>query len=153
MLVSSTAAHSAGKFPYRMCEHIQVFGITNLSWSTHINQICSKAKKLLGYFYRHFHDANASCLITPILGYGACIWDLYQVTYTDKLERVQHFVAKVITQKWSTLGSELVQQLGLTLLKLRRLYYKLRLCKRILHGNSFIPASTFTPHPSSSIRH
>ena len=34
---------------------------SNLSWSEHIHAICTKAKRLLGFLYRHFYsNANTS---------------------------------------------------------------------------------------------
>ena len=138
-------------------------GITitsNLSWSLHINQTCSKAKRLVGYLYRHFRQADShtiaslyKSIILPILGYAASVWDPYQKTYVRKLERVQEFAAKVVTRMWKTPGSDLVCQLGWPSLLLRRQLAKLCLCRRILSGESLIPAMVFEPHPSTSVRH
>ena len=45
---------------------VHSFGVTicsNLSWATHINNTCSKAKKQLSVIYRHFHPAGQGSII------------------------------------------------------------------------------------------
>ena len=56
---------------------------TNLSWSAHINSVCSKAKKILRLIYRRFYgSANQTILkqlylslVRPHLEYACQIWD------------------------------------------------------------------------------
>ena len=152
-----------GDSPIECVSSYRYLGVTitsNLSWSLHINQTCCKAKRMMGFLYRHFRQAAPSCLtrlyksiILPILGYGASIWDPYHATYISKLDRVQELAAKVVTRRWNATGSDLVNQLGWPRLHLRRRLAKLCLCRRILRGESLIPVSVFKPHPSTTVRH
>ena len=71
---------------------------SNLSWSTHINETCSKAKKLLGQIYHQFYYNSSSVLIKlymtlilPILMYSSSVWDPYSILIINKLEKVHHF--------------------------------------------------------------
>ena len=58
---------------------------SNLSWSTHIDSICIKVRKLLGLLHRQFSANTNSCtltklylsLIRPHLEYGAQVWHPY----------------------------------------------------------------------------
>ena len=133
---------------------------SNLFWSIHIDNVCSKAKRLLGMLYRQFRYADSTSLqtlyksvIIPQLGYGASVWDPYHVTYSNKLERVQEFAAKVITRNWIKSVAEVVDHLGWPRLVLRTRAAKLCLCKRIRDGDSLIPPSVFECHPSTTVRH
>ena len=72
--------------PLELVSSFKYLGVTlifNLSWSTHINEISSKAKKLLDYIYRQFYYNSFSyvliklylTLILPILRYSSSVWD------------------------------------------------------------------------------
>ena len=87
--------------PLELVSSFKYLGITltsNLSWSTHINETCSKAKKMLGHIYRQFYYNTFSLLIKlyltlilPILMYSSSVWDPYSILNINKLEKVQHF--------------------------------------------------------------
>ena len=115
---------------------------------------------MTGFIYRHLQLADSRCIsrvykaiVLPILNYSAVVWDPYHLTLVSKLERVQEFAAKVTTKQWTKHGSICVAELNWPTLKDRRKLAKLCLCRRILRGESLIPPSAFTPHPSSSVRH
>ena len=131
---------------------------SNLSWATHINNTCLKAKKQLGVIYRHFHPAGEGSIIQlykstvlPLLDYCSCVWDPYQTTYINMIEGVQKFAARLATKQWNTSYNDLLAQLGWPLLSTRRKQQKLFLCHRILSGYSIILPSSFTPHPSPTL--
>ena len=54
----------------------------NLSWSTHVNSVCSKAKRILGLLYRRFYNHSTSevmlqlylSLVRPHMEYAAAVW-------------------------------------------------------------------------------
>jgi len=97
-----------GDLPIECVSFYRYLGFTissNLSWSLHINPTWCKAKRLVGFLYRQFCQADSHCLnrlyksiILPILNYGASVWNPYHVTYINKLDRVQEFAAKVVTR-------------------------------------------------------
>ena len=90
-------------------------------------------------------------VVLPLLNYCSCVWDPYQTTYINMIEGVQKFTARLATKQWNT--SYLLVQLGWPLLSTRRKQQKLFLCHHILSGYSIIPPSSFTPHPSPTLRH
>ena len=138
-------------------------GITiasDLSWGCHISNTCCKAKRFLGFLYRYFHLADSKCLarlykslVLPMLDYGCCVWAPHQAKYIAQLERVQSFAARIVTKQWKSDAAALKSRLGWTMLVDRRSYMKLCVCRRILFGESLIPADVFTQHPSTTVRH
>ncbi len=124
----------------------------DLSWSAHVSSVCSRARKLLGFLYRNFRPAGRSCLsklyrslVLPVLDYCGAAWDPHQLFNITRLERVQHFAARLATGQWSADGDTLCQELGWSPLARRRIYQRLCLCRRILTGGSLIPDSSFSP--------
>ena len=75
-----------------------------LSWSAHIESICTKARKQIGLLYRRFYgniDDHSllelySVLVRPHLEYAAPVWDPHLTKYTNKLESVQKFALKCV---------------------------------------------------------
>ena len=69
---------------------------SDLSWSTHIDIITSKARRTLGFIYRKFYrNVNSSVLtklyttlVRPLLEYCCAVWDLRLQKDIDKLESV-----------------------------------------------------------------
>ena len=81
----------------------------DLSWTRYINSVCTDAKCRVGLLHRQFGLAGIPCLtqlyktlILPFLDYCSCVWYPNYVLYTDKLESVQDFSTKVITQQWNS---------------------------------------------------
>ena len=147
--------------PVMQVTSLKYLGVTvssNLSWSTHIDNTCVRARKQLGLLYRHFHPAGREALsrlytstVLPLLDYCACVWDPYQATFSNKLETIQKFAAKLATGLWAS-GHDAINKLNWPPLAMRRKKQKLLLCRRILLGGSIIPASVFSPHPHPSPR-
>ena len=120
---------------------------SNLSWTSHVDKACSKAKQQLGLIYRHFHPAGLSCIaqlykstVLPLLDYCSCVWDPHHSTLANKVEGVQKFAARIATRDWTGNYENLRSQLGWPPLSTRRVWQKLLLCRRILSGNSIISA-------------
>ena len=71
----------------------------DLTWSIHIESVCCKAQRLLGYMHCTFspHCSPESILhlyktqVLPILEYGCVIWDPHLKKDKILLENVQHF--------------------------------------------------------------
>ena len=81
---------------------------SDLSWSQHIDSICSKTKKILGLLYRCYYNYADSdvlkqlyiYLVRPHLEYGCVIWDPYTTKGKKSMEKVQHFACKLATKCW-----------------------------------------------------
>ena len=91
----------------------------NLKWKTHINNICKKANSTLGFLRRNLRHCPKTCrknaylaLVRSKVEYGSIIWDPYNQSDIDRLERIQRSAAlsslvttdpdrKVVLQKCS----------------------------------------------------
>ena len=118
-------------------DSIKYLGLTikhNLSWSDHINKICSKARRLVGMLYRQFYNcADTSTirtlyltLVRPHLEYASQVWDPHLIKDCKQLEDVQKFACKVSLKSWSTIYDEMLGTLSIPTLGQRR--KALRLC-------------------------
>ena len=140
--------------------YLRVIIQSNLSWTSHVDKACSKAKQQLGLIYRHFHPAGLSCIaqlfkstVLPLLEYCSCVWDPHHSTLANKVEGVQKFATRIATRDWTGNYENLRSQLGWPPLATRRVRQKLLLCRRILSGNSIILAYSFSRHPAPELRH
>ncbi len=89
----------------RMC-HYTYLGVTllsDLSWSKHIHELCTKSKKIVGPFYRTFHLHHHSpykllqlyiYLTRPCLEYACAVWNPLHRD-VEKIEKVQKFTLKL----------------------------------------------------------
>ena len=97
------------------------------------------------------HASPNKTLILPFLDYCSCVWDSNYVLYTDKLESVQDFATKVITQQWNSCYDDQLKLLILPRLSTSRKRQKLSLCYRIVTGQSIIPPSFFIQNYCPSV--
>ena len=99
-----------GTSPTERTYSFKYFGVTissTLSWSGHIHNICTKARKVIGILYRHFHlNADTTSLlqlclspVRPILDYASQVW--HPPKYIKKLESVQKFALRLCTKQWN----------------------------------------------------
>ena len=86
--------------PLDMVDSYKYLGLlisSDLTWSHHIDSICSKARKILGLLYRRFsHDTEPHALlqlylslVRPHLEYGSQVWDPHLQKDINQLERMQ----------------------------------------------------------------
>ena len=107
----------------------------DLTWTDHIKQICSKARRLVGLLFRQFYNyADPSTirilyltLIRPNLEYASEVWDPYLIRDRRLLENVQKFACKVCLKSWQTEYDEMLETLRIPQLETRR--KALRLCQ------------------------
>ena len=99
--------------PLSLVSSVKYLGIlinSDLSWSPHVANLCSKARKLVGLLYRRFYkNADPTTLLTlykafirPHLEYNAIVWDPFLLGDIDSLEKVQRFALRVCLKSWST---------------------------------------------------
>ena len=80
-------------------KYLGVLISSSLSWSPHIDAVCTKARQLLGLLYRRFYgliDTKGMielyrALIRPHLEYAVPVWAPHLAKDIDKLEKVQKF--------------------------------------------------------------
>lgn len=143
---------SIGEQEVEQVRSYKLLGLTvteDLAWSTHISNACLRLKSLLGCMYQTFSLAPSKCLdhlyeavVRPVLEYAAAVWNPPHTVHCKCLERVQSFVARVVSQSWDASSSSLVSKLGWPSLKMCRSLQQL-ICRRILRGHSVIPAIIF----------
>ena len=80
---------------------------TDLSWSTHINNICSKARKL-GLMCHQFHLCRPETALKLYIAfiwfhleYASAVWDTYLI---KDIEQVQRIALKNVTGPASTVS-------------------------------------------------
>ena len=134
----------------------------NLSWSSHINSVVKRAKRIIGLLYHQFYSLSFSktllslysTIVHPILEYGSAIWDPPSVSLSSSIESVQYFALKMIQISWSTSYADLVSSLKLHTLQHRHLQSKLLTFKfnnGFLH--SVLHPALHPPSPPMSLRH
>ena len=110
----------------------------SLSWSNHIATICSKARKLLGFIFRHFYSHSSPSTLIKLyislvrlhLEYCSLIWDPSSPTLIRSLESVQLFALKLVRP---FLIPSLKYQFNLPSLASRRSYFELIFLFKISH--------------------
>ena len=81
---------------------------TDLSWSAHVDSICTKAKKLVELLYRRFSTNTNSLLemyqmlVHPHPEYTAQVWNPTLTKDIMKLENVQKFALKMCAKSWDS---------------------------------------------------
>ena len=117
--------------PLQSVDSMKYLGITitsDLNWSTHIKNQCSKAKKLVGLLYRrYYHYSNSDTLIKlyltlvrPHLEYACQVWDPYLAKNRSALESVQKFALRMCMKQWDSSYNDLLDVLNLPTLEARR---------------------------------
>ena len=101
---------------------------SDLSWSTHVDSICSKARKLLGLLYRKYYQYAEPqillqlyvSLVRPHLEYASPVWNPYLQKNINTLENVQKFALRMCSKRWDQAYSQLLQLFNITELSERR---------------------------------
>ena len=127
---------------------------SDLSWTAHIDSVCSKAKRQVGLLHRQFHNASPTCkdqlyksLVLPILDYCSSLWDPNYATHVSKLESVQKFAARFVTGRWSDNYDSLLSHLKWSKLSTRGKKQKLVMQP---HFEQFFNTSTIPTTPLMS---
>ena len=134
-----------------------------LSWKPHIDYICSKANKTIGFLKRNLHHCPKHLrelaykqFVIPVLEYCSPIWDPYHQSYIDQLEMVQHGAARFVTgipwrrdQRDSI--TDILRALNWPTLQKRRQQARLVLLFKILKDFLTVPSSNL-PTKSSVLR-
>ena len=127
-------------------EETKYLGVTlcdDLSWDNHINLICNKANKTLGFLRRnlrigsqHIKETAYKTFVRPILEYASTVWDPYTQTNIDKIEAVQRRAARFVCNRYHRTASvtAMIEKLGWTSLEQRRKTARLAMLFRIRGG-------------------
>ena len=98
--------------PLEYVKHYKYLGVTvshNLSWAQHIQDICKKARKVLGTIYhkisKHTHVSSTllklyTALVRPHLEYAAQVWNPHLEKDIQNLEKVQKFALRICAKDY-----------------------------------------------------
>ena len=144
-------------------KHFKYLGLwisDDLSWSCHIEAVCSKARRMLGFIYRYFSPhCNASTILTlyrahilPTLDYASIVWDPHLKKDQKLLDSVQHFALKIASRSWNSSSETLHRQFEMTPLIKRRQYFKLLVTFKFLKGFLYFPGGFFVLRLTPNLR-
>jgi hypothetical protein len=131
---------------------------SNLSWNEHVDHICKKSRKTIGYIHRAFNCASPTtrrilylALVRPILEYGSITWHPLNITLTNRLESTQRFASRVILQSWNLSHEDLLRDTNLPTLAKRRdiavLCHLYKICNHLCSS-----PNPYRPHPRPNLR-
>jgi len=145
-----------------LVQKYKYLGVTvcdNLSWSTHIQQICVKARKILGLLYRkvakHTSDQMVVlklylALVRPHLEYASQVWSPYMSKDVQLLEKVQKFALRICSKCYLTEYEELLELFDISSLENRRLFLSLCTLYNIINKFCYFPSYSLPSLSSSS---
>ena len=129
-----------------------------LKWDEHIDHLCLRAKKVLGYLYRIFYrnvQPSSLCdlftaLIQPILEYASQVWDPYTLKNKHKIESLQKYALCICSGRWSASYEELLDLFKLPTLASRREYLRVMTLHKFHSGHSYLPPDILNLQPTTS---
>ena len=96
--------------------YLGLFLTSSLCWTEHINDICAKAKRMVGLLYRRFYKDESPqtlfqmylALVRPHTEYASQVWDPHLQKDIDQLECVQKFALRMCAKQWDLGYAELL---------------------------------------------
>ena len=92
------------------CTSAKYLGITissDLRWNKHVDEVCSKANKTLGFLRRNLRVSSPKLktlayfsLVRPLVEYAAPAWDPHTDRNINKLEKVQRRAARFVCNRY-----------------------------------------------------
>jgi len=120
----------------------------DLNWSTHVNNVVTKATKTLGFIRRNLGNCPQNLremayfsLVRSQLEYASVAWDPHQNIDITHLEKVQRKAARFVKQDYSRYSSvsKMIQELEWKELEQRRKDIRLTMLYKIVHEIVHIP--------------
>ena len=126
-----------------------------MRWKTHVNNVCTKANRSLGFLRKNLYscpqevkEAAYKGWVRPVLDYGSSVWDPPGVVLQEELENVQKRAARFVTSNYIY---ETRSMTGITgqskweSLKKRRKDNRLILLYKGLKGKASVPTDDIIP--------
>lgn len=143
-------------------KYLGVHITSSLSWTTHIQTICSKASRTLGFLRRNLKSASPEVkklayitFVRPKLEYASSVWHPSQSYLISDLEAIQNRAARFITSQYSrnTSVTLLKRSLGLQTLATRRVISRLCLFHSFFYRSPRHLLLQPPPRTSSRLNH
>ena len=153
-------------FPLDCFSDVKYLGVSissKMSWSDHIDDICTRARKSLGFIRWNLRNCPQcvrnqayTSLVRPILEYACCVWDPHQRKYIKHLESVQRHAARFTTWNYYKMNpgcvSNMVNQLGWDLLEHRIANHRITMFYKTINNLANIPVHHQLKVHNGSIR-
>ena len=129
---------------------------SNLSWSLHIQSICSKARQIICVIYCSFYQRASPqtlftlyrSLVLPHFTYCSSVWDHpKKLFYSTLLEKTQLFALRMCSHNWSSDFHSLLSSHNISPLSTRHSISKLCLVYKISNKLIYFPSDCFVPKP------
>ena len=150
-------------FQLQQVSSVKFLGVlltSDLTWSQHIDKVCSKTRKLIGLFYRRFYYCNPELmlqlyksLIRPLHEYASQVWDPHLLKDVNKLENTQKFALKVCQKNWSASYEDLLYSANIPTLSDQRKTAKLCHLYKIIYGLTDCNRSPVIQRPNTLTRY
>ena len=140
---------------------LKSLGVTlnySLTFSDHINDIVTRAKRSASLIFRCFNSHHGPSLakafeiyVRPIVEYATPVWSPYSVQSITQIENVQRAFTKRLPVLSGVSYAERLNILGLQTLEHRRLLADLLMCYKIIHGHiaqNFDDFFSFSSNPT-----
>lgn len=152
--------YNIGGHSIKQVDEYKYLGVTitsKLSWTAHIDNICSAARKKLGFLKHKLGRSSSSLklkayksIIRPSLEYASIVWEPHTVTNIEKIEKIQRLAARFIFNRYRRRDSPsvMLQDAELELLADRRKTARLNFFRLLyfsklgLHGQDYITKDT-----------
>ncbi len=127
----------------------------NMKWNNHVNNICAKGNRNLGFVKRNLKACTqdiknlAYCtLVRPSLEYCGAIWDPHTADLTSKLEAIQRRAARFVVNdyNWQSSVTRMMQELNWKSLTTRRKINRISVFQKACQGHLAIPTESLL-HP------
>ena len=143
--------------------HFKYLGVwisEDLTWSKHVESICCKVCRILGYMFRTFSPhcnqdsiiALYKCQVLPILEYAFVVWDPHLKRDQQLLESVQLFATRMAARSWTSDSESLNHHFQLPSLSSRRIYFKALSTYKCLNSYIFCPPGNFSLYANPNLR-
>ena len=159
--INSVSMYTLAGVTLREVDNARYLGVTltnSLSWSTHINNITSKANSKIGFLWRNLQHCPKQlreqayiALVRSVLEYSCAVWDPHLRKDIQALESVQRRAARFVTRDSGRTSSvsTMLRELGWASLAVRRKNIRLALLAKIVTGKAQVPTDgVLTPSDS-----
>ena len=143
-----TTTYTLGDTPLALVTDLRYLGLTfssNLSWQGHMNNITSRANRMLGLVSRNLRKTSQKIrqqayfsLVRPHLEYCCSVWNPHTNKHISKIEAVQRRAARFTLQRYRRMASvsAMIQHLKWESLERRRNAASLHLMYKIQNDTS-----------------
>ena len=166
MLISNKQNHtppslSLNNQPLEFVREYKYLGIiltSNLCWSSHIQYICKRARRVLGIIYRNISLNTTNCLtflklyvalVRPHLEYAAQVWNPHLAKDINSLESMQKFALRICSKNYHETYQNLLNVYQVPTLQNRRLFLCLCTFYSIVNKLVSFPTETVLPPTST----